>query len=120
MKSLGFRVLVLFGTLALAAAGCEAPSDGGETDEGMIDEEEVQTSGQAITLTPEPFCQDLVLQQMKLVFCGPQVGPYDTSPVSVQCTRECVTHRHLVFSPSGATCTATSTECDPWYCPPCD
>jgi hypothetical protein len=96
------------------------PSEAASLDE-MSDSETVASTEQG--LTAQERCPDLVVDQSIPKFCGPQNGPFDISPVVVQCTRTCVTDRFIQFNstwPGGTTCGTGQTECTEWVCEPCD
>lgn len=74
-------------------------------------------------LTALERCPDLVAHLSMPKFCGPLDGPFDRSPVIVQCTSTCVTDRFLRLTstgPGAAECGTGETECTPWECPSCD
>ncbi|MBL9022002.1 MAG: hypothetical protein JNL21_07360 [Myxococcales bacterium] len=120
MKRLA-RILMMISVLPVGAVGC-AVDDEGDGDEEEVDvvDEEVGTDAEALTATP--MCADLVVHQKQQKFCGPQDGPFDLSPVVVQCSRTCVTERHISFNgPSGdIECVVDGTDCTAWDCPSCD
>lgn len=127
MKSLLVRAFLALGVLGLVAVGCQPQHDEDVLDDEDLAEEELVDGEPAVDeqdWTQQQICQDLVVHLLQKKFCGFQEGPFDVSPVFVNCTRTCVTDRYIVLQPSypgaGWTCETGETTCTPWVCPPCD
>jgi hypothetical protein len=116
----------LVAVVVCALPACEGADFAG-TEAENLDEmsggESVTSTEQELEFTKQERCPDLVVHLSKPKLCGPQVGPFDISPVVVQCTRTCVTDRFMQFTPTwpgGIECGTGETECTPWECESCD
>jgi hypothetical protein len=117
-----FLVTVVIGALP-ACGGADFDSTEATPLDEMSGSESIASTEQELEFTAQERCPDLVVHQSIPKFCGPQDGPFDISPVTVQCTRTCVTDRFMRFTPTwpgGVECGTGETECSPWQCEPCD
>src|SRR5688500_14503147 len=108
-----FLVTAVLGTLPACEGADFDASEATSLDE-MNGSESVASAEQELELTAQQRCPDLVVHQSVPKFCGPQDGPYDISPVIVQCTRTCVTDRFMQFTPTwpgGVECGAGESDC---------
>jgi hypothetical protein len=96
--------------LGLAVTACGLPDESPPTDQPAARVEQ--------PITAVPLCGPLVVTELQQKFCGPQTGPFDTSPVLVECTRTCTTTRHMNLLTRE--CVSDETTCTGWVCPPCD
>ena len=99
------------------------PACGGSDIDASEATESAASTEQELTLTAQERCPDLVVYQSKPKFCDAQNGPFDISPVKVECTRTCVTDRFMQFTstlPGGVECGTGETECSPWECESCE
>ena len=124
MKPSAILAILAMGATAMLGVGCQAADGDDELADELLDDEETQVDEQQ--LSPVPLCQDLVVDIVTIKFCDFQTGPYDTSPITVQCHQTCVTERHLGFkpptpgNPGGLTCVSGETDCGAVVCPSCD
>jgi hypothetical protein len=117
-----FLVALVLGTLP-ACGGADGDASEVTSFDESSDGEAVASTEQELEFTAQERCPDLVVYLAKPKLCGPQDGPFDISPVRVQCTRTCVTDRFMQFTPAwpgGVECGSGATECTPWECEPCE
>lgn len=117
-----FLVTLVLGTLP-ACGGADFEATEAESLDETSGGESVASTEQELEFTKQERCPDLVVHLSKPKLCGPQDGPFDISPVVVQCSRTCVTDRFMQFTstwPGGVECGTGETECTPWVCPPCE
>lgn len=120
MKSLVYVACLSFVALAGTSLGCAAQVQDEPADEAA--EENVSSAEQSIELQPLQ-CNDLTLVMQKQEFCDWQTGPYDTSPIMIDCTKTCVTERHWGMIPGNPPkfgCVSGTTTCGGWVCESCN
>ena len=89
----------------------------------MSSEDSVAGAEQGPELTMQERCPELVIHPSIPELCGPRTGPFDISPVTVECTRTSLTDHFTRLTskwPGGVECGTGETECLPWVCESCD
>lgn len=105
----------LFTLAACGGPEAEAPSDAPPSPE-MI-----ESAVESQALFGNPLCEDIEVTMSQMQFCPGGGG----GPPAVECTRDCVTERHLQWTgPQGSgspqfICVTGQTECTAWVCDSC-